>query len=143
MRKQTLKGRTIVEGHCEAKALVTSKPISFLGGINPADGKIIEKSHDLCGKCVKNKVLCFPHGHGSTVGSYVLYALKKKGLAPKAILNKTADPVVVVGAIIAEIPMMDKVDISKIATGDTVDVDATKGIVTLLKKKRSYKQECI
>jgi predicted aconitase with swiveling domain len=132
-----LKGRTIVEGHCKAEALVSRKPISFLGGVDPADGKIIEKNHDLCGECVKNKVLCFPHGHGSTVGSYVLYSLARKRLAPKAIINQKADPVVVVGAIIAEIPMLDQVNINQIKTGDLVEVDASKGLVKILKKKEN------
>ena len=135
MQTVTLKGRAIVEGKCRAEALVSSKPISFLGGIDPADGKIVEKNHDLCGECVKDRVLCFPHGHGSTVGSYVLYSLAKKGLAPKAIVNQTADPVVVVGAIIANVPMVDHVDIKKIKTGDTVEVDACKGTVKVLKRK--------
>jgi len=133
----TLKGRTIVKGHCKAEALVSRKPISFLGGVDPADGKIIEKNHDLCGECVKNKVLCFPHGHGSTVGSYVLYSLARKRLAPKAIINQKADPVVVVGAIIAEIPMLDQVNINQIKTGDLVEVDASKGLVKILKKKEN------
>jgi predicted aconitase with swiveling domain len=137
MKPLILKGRVIVEGHCTAEALVSSKPISFLGGVDPADGKIIEKNHDLCGKCVKNKVLCFPHGHGSTVGSYVLYSLAKKGLAPKAILNQTGDPVVVVGAIIAEIPMIDQLDVNKIKNGDTLEIDANKGIVKILRDKET------
>jgi hypothetical protein len=130
-----LKGRAIVEGRCRAEALVSTKPISFLGGVDPADGKIIEKKHDLSGLCIKDKVLCFPHGHGSTVGSYVLYSLAKKGLAPKAIINQTADSVVVVGAIIANIPMMDQVDIRKIKTGDTVEVDAGKGVAKIVKRR--------
>jgi hypothetical protein len=137
MQVLTLKGRKIVEGTCTAEALVSAKPISFLGGVDPADGKIIEKKHDLCGTCIKGKVLVFPHGHGSTVGSYVLYSLSKKSLAPAAIINQTADPVVVVGAIIANIPMIDQVDIGKIRTGDTVEVDGCKGVARILKHKES------
>jgi predicted aconitase with swiveling domain len=137
MQPTTLKGRTVVEGRCKAEALVSSKPISFLGGVDPADGKIIERKHDLCGECMKGKVLCFPHGHGSTVGSYVLYSLAKKGLAPKAILNETADPVVVVGAIIADVPMIDQVDIKQIRTGDLLEVDACKGLVKILEHRRT------
>ncbi|MDH7476856.1 MAG: DUF126 domain-containing protein [Candidatus Bathyarchaeota archaeon] len=131
----TLKGRKIVEGHCKAEALVSTKPISFLGGVDPADGKIIERDHDLFGECIKDKILCFPHGHGSTVGSYVLYSLAKKKCAPKAIINQTVDPVVVVGAIIANIPMVDQIDIKKIKTGDIVEVDAHKGIVKIWKRE--------
>jgi predicted aconitase with swiveling domain len=130
-----LKGRSIVEGRCRGKALVSSKPISFLGGVDPADGRIIEKRHDLSGLCIKDKVLCFPHGHGSTVGSYVLYSLAKKRLAPKAIINQKADPVVVVGAIIANVPMIDQVDIRRIKTGDTVEIDACKGVAKIVKRR--------
>jgi len=129
MRPITLRGRKIVEGHCRAEALVSLMPISFLGGVDPADGKVTEKNHDLCGVCIKDKALCFPQGHGSTVGSYVLYSLAKKQLAPKAIINKIADPVVVVGAIIANIPMIDQIDIGQIRTGDIVEVIADKGVV--------------
>jgi predicted aconitase with swiveling domain len=126
-----LKGRTIVPGKCRGKALVTTKPISFLGGIDPDTGEIIEKNHDLEGETVKGKIFCFPSGHGSTVGSYVLYALAKKKIAPKAIVNQTADSVVVVGAIIAEIPMIDKIDITQIPNGTIVEVDADNGMVKL------------
>jgi predicted aconitase with swiveling domain len=137
MKEITLKGRTIVEGHCQGEALVSMKPISFLGGVDPAEGKIIEKGHDLFGKCVRGKVLCFPHGHGSTVGSYVLYSLAKKNLAPEAIINQTADPVVVVGAIIANVPMITEVDIKQIQTGDFVEIDTRAGLIKVQKTQRS------
>jgi predicted aconitase with swiveling domain len=137
MRLITLKGRSIVEGYCKAEALVSTKSISFLVGVDPTDGKIAEKNHDLCGECIKDKVLCFPHGQGSTVGSYVLYSLAKKKLAPKAIVNQKADPVVVVGVIIGNIPMIDQIDIKQIKTGDLVEVDAYEGFVKVLKRKET------
>lgn len=90
---------------------------------------IVEKGHDLNGKSVKDTVLCFPHGHGSTVGSYVLYSLVRKGLGPKAVVNQVADAIVVVGAIIAEIPMVDQIDIGHIRTGDLIEVDGDEGTV--------------
>jgi len=134
---KVLRGRGIVEGRCVAEALVSKKPISFLGGVDPTTGKVVERNHDLHGACVKDKVLCFPHGHGSTVGSYVLYSLAKNGLAPKAIVNRWADPVIVVGAVIANIPMVDGVDVSQIKTGDLVEVDAYKGIVKVLESAQA------
>jgi len=134
MKIKVLKGRSIVPGHCRGLALVTMKPISFLGGVDPNSGKIIERDHDLKGESMRGRILCFPHGHGSTVGSYVIYSLAKKGLGPKAIVNETADPVVVAGAIIADIPTVDQVDICHIATGDEVEVDGEKGTVTFTKR---------
>jgi predicted aconitase with swiveling domain len=112
-------------------------PISFLGGVDSNTGLIVEKGHDLMGRNVKGKIICFPYGHGSTVGSYVLYSLAKKGLGPSAIVNQTADPVIVVGAIIAEIPMVDKVDIQQIRNDDDVEVDARKGIVKVMRRGNS------
>jgi len=131
---KTLKGRSVVAGRGKGQALVSHKPISFLGGIDSSTGKIIEENHDLKGESIKDKVLCFPHGHGSTVGSYVLYSLAKKGMGPKAIVNQVADPVVVVGAIIAEIPMVDQIDLQQIKTGDEVEVDGDKGLVKVVRR---------
>ena len=118
-----LKGRTISRGVAEAEALVTTQPISFYGGVDPNTSEIIEKGHELQGKSVKDKILVFPNGKGSTVGSYTLYRMKKGGNAPAGIVNKECETVVAVGAIISEIPCVDKIDISQIKTGDTVIIE--------------------
>jgi predicted aconitase with swiveling domain len=110
---EQLKGRIIYKGKAEAEALVTSMPISFYGGVDPNTGVIIEKGHELNGVSVKGKVLVFPQGKGSTVGSYTLYRMKKNGVAPAAMINKETETIIAVGAIISEIPFVDKVDLSK------------------------------
>jgi len=133
----TLKGRPIVPGRVKGVALVSNKPISFLGDVDADAGKIIKENHDLYGKSIKNVILCFPHGRGSTVGSFVLYRLAKNGLAPKAIVNSIADPVVVVGAIIANIPMVDRIDIKKIRSGNIVEVDGEKGLVRIFSGEKT------
>jgi predicted aconitase with swiveling domain len=114
--------RVIKAGRVEGEALVSSEPIGFLGGVDPDTGVVVEAGHPLEGECVAGRVLVFPTGKGSTVGSYTLYRLARKGLAPAAIVNAEADPVVAVGAIIAEIPMVDRVDILCIRTGDWVRI---------------------
>ncbi|OYT49779.1 hypothetical protein B6U79_01095 [Candidatus Bathyarchaeota archaeon ex4484_231] len=134
--KVELKGRPIVPGLARGKALVSKKPLSFLGGVDPETSIIIEKNHDLNGQEINGNILCFPHGHGSTVGSYVLYSLVKRGIGPKAIVNETADPVVVVGAVIAEVPMVDGINIGQIGNGDVVEVNGGKGIVRIVKRKK-------
>jgi len=126
-----LRGRTISKGIAEGKALTTSQPISFYGGVNPDTSEIIEKGHELQGKRIRARVLVFPNGKGSTVGSYTLYRMKKNGVAPAGIINKVCETVVAVGAIISEIPCVDKIDISKIKTGDTVHIENS--IITLRK----------
>ena len=119
-RKMELKGRVISKGVAEGEALITTQPISFYGGVDPNTSEVIEKGHELQGKKVKGKILVFPNGKGSTVGSYTLYRMKKKGVAPAGIVNKECETVVAVGAIISEIPCVDGIDISKIENGDIV-----------------------
>lgn len=128
------RGRPIVTGRARGVALVSGKPLSFLGGVDPKTGMIVERGHDLYGKSVKDVILCFPHGHGSTVGSFVLFSLAKNGFAPKAIVNSVADPVVVVGAVIANIPMIDGIDVTKIRCGDILEVDGEKGLVKVCRE---------
>jgi len=117
-----LPGRVVKSGCAEGEALVSPEPIGFLGGVDPDTGMVIEAGHPLAGQCVAGRVLVFPTGKGSTVGSYTLYRLARNGLAPAALVNAQADPVVAAGAIIAEIPMVDQVDISRIHAGDWVQV---------------------
>jgi len=118
-----LNGRAIYEGKAEGIALVSSAPMSFYGGVDPDTGEVIERGHELRGQSVKGKVLVFPHGKGSTVGSYVMYRLAKNGVAPCAIVNAKCETIVAVGAIISEIPCVDMVDIGEMKSGARVRVD--------------------
>ncbi len=120
---EQLKGRIIYKGKAEGEALTTKQPISFYGGVDPNTGAVIEKGHELQGISVKGKILVFPQGKGSTVGSYTLYRLKKNGAAPAGMINKECETIVAVGAIISEIPCVDKVDIAKIKTRDKVRIE--------------------
>ena len=101
---EQLKGRIIYKGKAEGEALVTTQPISFYGGVDPNTGVVTEKGHELQGISVKGKILVFPQGKGSTVGSYTLYRLKKNGVAPAGMINKECETIIAVGAIISEIP---------------------------------------
>lgn len=124
-----MKGRAIYPGKARGEALVSRQPIGFYGGVDPRTGIIIEKGHELEGKCVKDKILVFPCGKGSTVGSYIIYGLKKNGVAPAAIVNRETETIVATGAILAGIPCVDGIDIDKIKTGDRIFVDADDGRV--------------
>ena len=130
-----LKAHIVSRGSAKGDALVTSQPISFLGSVDPMTGVVVEKGHELAGKSIKGKVLVFPSGKGSTVGSYVIYQLKKNGVAPSAMINIKTEPIVAVGAIISGIPLVDRVEkdpVTTIKTGDKVLVDAIVGSVEIL-----------
>jgi predicted aconitase with swiveling domain len=121
-----VEGRIIKYGEVEGEAIVSSESIGFLGGVDPETGIIIEKDHPLEGKNIKGKVLVFPTGKGSTVGSYILYRMKKNNVAPLAIINEECEPIVAVGAIISDIPCVDKINISQIKTGDKIKIEGEK-----------------
>jgi predicted aconitase with swiveling domain len=118
-----MKGRIINPGKAEGEALVSSEPIGFLGGVDPKTGEVIEKGHPLEGRSVRGKVLVFPTGKGSTVGSYVIYGLKKNGAAPAAIVNLETETIVATGVILADIPCVDGIEVANIRTGDRVKID--------------------
>lgn len=120
----TLHARVIKDGKAEGEALVSSQPLGFLGVVDPDSGIVTETTHELYGQSVAGKILVFPTGKGSTVGSYTIYRLRKSGHAPLAIINRESEPIVAVGAIISNIPMVDMVDISQIQSGDRVRVDS-------------------
>ena len=128
----TLKGRTIYKGAATGHALVTSQGISFFGGVDPDTGLIVERGHELEGQSVAGKVLVFPTGKGSTVGSYTLYRLKHNGLAPAAIINAECETITAVGCIIAEIPCVDQVAIERLQQGVRLRVDADQALVEVL-----------
>ncbi|MGE5607428.1 MAG: DUF126 domain-containing protein [Bacteroidota bacterium] len=134
MKQLTLQGRKIVEGKVQGEALVTKECISFMGSINPKTGFVIERGHELEGKCLQGKILVFPSSKGSTGGSYMLYDVVKNGVGPIGIVNIEAESIVVIGAIIADLPMVDRIDINQIETGDFITMDASTGLITVQKK---------
>ena len=105
-----LKGRKVVGGVAEGKVLISHVPVSFYGGVDPVTGMIIDHGHPLEGQSITGKVFIFPTGKGSTVGSYVIYRMKKLGTAPAAIINVETEAILATGCVISDIPLVDKLD---------------------------------
>ncbi len=126
-----LQGRKIYQGQVTAEALVTSMGVSFFGGVDPDTGYVVEKGHELEGQSISGKILVFPTGKGSTVGSYTLYRLKANGLAPAAILNRECEAITAVGCIISEIPCIDQLPIDQIQTRSLLTIDGELGTIEI------------
>ena len=122
-----LEGRSISKGRAEGKVLKLNGALSFLGGVDASTGELKVES----GGNVTDRILVFPRGKGSTVGSFVMYDLKVHGKAPAAVINSSAETIVATGAVISSIPMVDSVDVSLIDEGDEVIVDSDKGTVEI------------
>ena len=127
-----LQGRTSHPGIVQGEALVTAQGISFFGGVDPESGLVVECGHELEGQSIAGKVLVFPTGKGSTVGSYTLYRLKANGMAPLAIINLECETITAVGCIIADIPCLDQVPLDRLSSGQRLAVDAEAGILEII-----------
>lgn len=132
-----LKGHTINRGQAEGEAIVTRMAFSFLGELDPTTGKVVSPASDIAGQSIVGKVFVFPTGKGSSAGPTIAWLAKDAGNAPAAMVCVEAEPIIGLAAITADIPMVDKLDknpLEAIKTGDYVKVDATKGIVEVIKK---------
>jgi phosphomecalonate degydratase small subunit len=136
MARNIIKCRKISGGHVQGKVIVSMDALSFLGGIDPQTGIIIDAENDLYNKNISGKILVIPSGKGSTVGSYVIFQMVKKNTAPLAIIAKNAEPIIATGAIMAGIPMVDKPEedvLQILKEGDVVEVNADMGTIKIIK----------
>lgn len=120
--------KRLVGGHATGILTRTHQPINFLGMVNKDTGVIQDTSHDLHGRSLKNTILAFPHGIGSSVGAYTIHSIKANNVAPSAILCERPDLTVVTGCAVSNIPLaiLDTSEM-KLLQGNskiTVDVDA-------------------
>ena len=133
-----LKGHTINPGYGEGEAIVSKIPFSFLGELDPTTGKVPSPSHDLAGESLVGKVFICPTGKGSSGGPTIAWLAMKAENIPAAMICVDAEPIIGLGAITADIPMVDKLDknpLEVIKTGDYVKVNATEGVVEVIEKK--------
>jgi predicted aconitase with swiveling domain len=132
----SLRCHKIIGGYGEGEALVSHEPICFYL-TDPKTGILREKSHELFGKTISNRVLVFPSGKASSVVQIDgLFKLVRNGLAPRAMIVKDVETVLVVTAFIVEVPLVDRLErdpLEAIGTGDFVKVDADRGLVTVTK----------
>jgi len=133
----TLRCHKIIGGHGEGEALVSHEPICFYL-TDPKTGAIRERNHELAGKIIAKKVLVFPSGKASSVVQIDgLYKLASHNLAPKAMIVKDVETVLVVSAFLVKVPLVDRLEkdpFEVIHTGDIVKVDADKGLITVKKR---------
>ena len=126
-----LMGRKISSGKAEGDVIIEPGAVSFLGGVDPNEGVVVDASNQVSGQSIVGKVFAFSSGKGSTVGSYVIYRMKKAGTAPVAIINERAETIVATGAIISGIPMIDGIDISLLRNCDRITVNADEGYIEM------------
>jgi len=117
--------KIIVQGKAQGKILKTTSPINFLGAVDKQTGIIRDKKYDIFEKTIKDTVLVFPHGIGSSVGAYTIYSLKFHQTAPAAMICQKADLTVASGCALANIPMIvvSNEEFNSLNDGNQITVD--------------------
>ena len=117
--------KIIVQGTAQGTVLKTSSPINFLGAVDKKTGTIRDKKYDIFEKSIKDTILVFPHGIGSSVGAYTIYSLKSNNSAPVAMICTKADLTVASGCALANIPMIviSNEEFNSIQDGNKITVD--------------------
>jgi len=117
--------KTIVKGKAKGTIMKSNNPINFLGVVDKKTGLIRDESHDLFQKSVKDKILVFPHGIGSSVGAYTIYSLKSNNSAPLAMVCQKPDLITASGCALANIPLViiSKEEFDSLENGKDFEID--------------------
>jgi hypothetical protein len=102
--------KILVSGKVQGTVLKSNDPINFLGTVDKKTGIISDKNHDLFQKSLKDSILVFPSGVGSSVGAYTIYSIKSNNVAPRAMICQKADLTVATGCALANIPLITITD---------------------------------
>jgi len=109
MAKQTFKGRPLIPGKLEGKALASKTPFNvsssylenLFGGNTETAPCTDGVNKEWSGKNLAGQILCFPTAVGSTMGGATLMGVGSMNLGPKAMLYaEHVDSVSVAGLII-------------------------------------------
>jgi len=125
--------KIIVKGKARGIVMKSKNPINFLGAVDKKTGIILDDSHEMYQKSLKDTILVFPYGIGSSVGAYTIYSLKSNDSAPAAMICTKADLSVVSGCALANIPMVivTQEQYDSIQDGKEITIDAEAGKLTL------------
>lgn len=137
-----IRAHMVSAGTAEGEAVVYAGSFSFMGDIDPLTGRICAPRHPLGNVSLVDKIFVFTTGKGSSAGDCAAWNAKENGNAPVAIICLESEPVLSGAVIIAGIPTVDHPEqnvFDLIGTGDLVKVDATSGIITIIKTRNTKK----
>jgi uncharacterized protein len=97
-----VKGLVLAPGGTTGRALVLSQPLSLWGGLDPANGDLIDPHHPQRGARLAGRIVIMPAVRGSSSSSSVLAEAVRSGHAPAAFILGEPDLILAVGAAVAE-----------------------------------------
>jgi predicted aconitase with swiveling domain len=122
----------------EGEAVVSSEGFSPRYDLDRWSGVITKAGHRLEGTSIKDKICFFPTAKGGVAAGWAFYDIKNKAIAPRAFVFGVTNPVMVQGAVFADIAITEgwsQLPGDVIETGDWVRVDPARGVIELLRRK--------
>ncbi len=115
------------------KALVMREGFSPRYDLDRWTGIISRIGHSAEGESIEDRILIIPTTKGGVAGGWAFFDLLKKGIAPKALIFGKLNPVMVQGAVLARMPIMEGWDqnlLELVKTGDLVELDPLTRTIT-------------
>ena len=144
MRNIVIECVSVSKGVSEGEALVTDQPMCLYDSLDPKSGLIVNRRHELYGECVSGKIFFFPYGIGSSTSAATILEASRCKKAPNAIVNLETEPIIAVGALLAErlygkiIPIVHrpKTNPAEVIKHHSVRVNADLGLIEVLEPGR-------
>ena len=121
----------------EGEAVVSDEGFSPRYDLDRWSGVITKPGHKLEGINIRDKILFFPTAKGGIAAGWAFHDIKSKGIAPKALVFGVTNPVMVQGAVFADLTITEGWSRDPrvcIRTGDIVRVDPAAKSIRLLKR---------
>ncbi len=131
---RTIKVMRALGNVVEGQALVMREGFSPRYDLDRWTGVISRIGHSAEGESIKDKILLIPTSKGGVAGGWAFHDLLHKGIAPKAMVFGKLNPVMVQGAVLAGMPIMEGWDedaLTLIRTGDVIRLNPTEKIIEI------------
>ena len=120
------------------EALVTDDNFSARYDLDRIAGIFSRPQHKLAGQSYVDRIMVFNTAKGGVASAWMLYEMISRGVAPKALLFNSVNPILAQGAALADLSLCDRFvdgDITRlILTGDRVTVIPDQGLVKVQRK---------
>lgn len=120
------------------EALVTDDNFSARYDLDRIAGIFSRPQHKLAGQSYVDRIMVFNTAKGGVASAWMLYEMMSRGVAPKALLFNSVNPILAQGAAYANMALCDRFvdgDITQlIQTGDQVTVIPDQGLVRVQRK---------
>ena len=130
-----LRGHAGIGSTIEAEALVCLDNFSARYDVNRKTGVFSRVTHQLYGVSLVGKVCVFNTAKGGVATAWALLEMKRRGIAPAALVFRLANPIMAQGAALAGIALLDRLEpdpLTTLQTGDLVRVAPMAGTIELV-----------